>query len=89
MGVPAGAGHGGGAFTVEIVDCDFELNELDGARVDIDYDFFPEWNATILVRGLPRARQSAPSACTWTSTRAARPACTACGAAANRGDGWS
>jgi len=60
LGVPAGAGHGGGRFRVEIEDCDFELNALDGARVDIDYDFFPEWDAEITVRGC-RARANGGS----------------------------
>ncbi|MBI5361732.1 MAG: right-handed parallel beta-helix repeat-containing protein [Planctomycetes bacterium] len=55
LGVPAGAGHGGGFFDVRIQDSDFEANALDGVRVDIDYDFFPEWDATIEVRGC-RAR---------------------------------
>lgn len=51
LGVPLGAAHNGGHFDVSIEDCDFELNALDGARIDIDYDFFPEWSSTIVVRG--------------------------------------
>lgn len=60
LGVPTGAGHGGGRFEIAIEDCDFELNVLDGARLDIDYDFFPEWNAELVVRGC-RARSNGGS----------------------------
>lgn len=60
LGVPLGAGSGGGDFRVRIQDCDFEGNALEGLRVDIDYDFFPQWNADLLVRGC-RARANGAS----------------------------
>ncbi|MBK7877358.1 MAG: right-handed parallel beta-helix repeat-containing protein [Planctomycetes bacterium] len=55
LGAPAGAGTDGGSFDVRIQDCDFEANALDGVRIDIDYELFPQWNADIVVRGC-RAR---------------------------------
>lgn len=52
LGVPPAAGTGGGSFDVVIEDCDAQSNALDGVRIDIDYDFFPEWESRTIVRGL-------------------------------------
>lgn len=88
LGAPPGAGHGGGRFTIDVQDCDFESNELDGVRVDVDYEAFPEWSAAIAVRGC-RARANRAAGVHFdldsrASAIAHRIACSA-----NRGDGFA
>lgn len=83
LGVPVGTLGAPGTFTVDVVDCDFEVNALSGLRVDVDYEAFPTWSADISVRG-SRARGNGAagihydldSNCTATVHRAA---CTANG----------
>lgn len=55
LGAPLSGGTLGGRFVVDVVDCDFESNALDGLRVDVDYETQPLWSAEIAVRG-SRAR---------------------------------
>lgn len=55
LGAPLSGGTLGGRFVVDVVDCDFESNALDGVRVDVDYETQPLWSAEISVRG-SRAR---------------------------------
>lgn len=52
LGVPAGATAPGGRFTVQLEESDFLDNQLDGVRVDLDYETAPEWSARIVARGL-------------------------------------
>lgn len=87
LGAPAGGGPVGGTFTIDVTDCDFELNELDGARIDIDYEATPAWSSTIVVLGSrTRANGAAglhfdlDSTCTAIAHRLS--------ASANSGDGF-
>ena len=52
---PDPGGEPGGLFRISVVDCDFELNQLDGCRIDVDYETFAAWDSHIVVRG-SRAR---------------------------------
>lgn len=52
LGVPTGAVAPGGRFVVELEESDFLDNQLDGVRVDLDYETAPEWSARIVARGL-------------------------------------
>ncbi len=76
LGVPPAVGTGGGSFDVLIQDCDAQSNALDGVRIDIDYDFFPQWESRTIVRGL-RAHANGAAGCTSISIRAAVPSCIA------------
>lgn len=40
-----------GAFVVDVANCSFEVNGLDGLLVDQEHEFFPGFAATIAVRG--------------------------------------
>lgn len=51
LGAPAGGGSAGGRFVIDVSDCDFELNALDGARIDIDYEATPAWSSDIVTFG--------------------------------------
>lgn len=55
LGAPSTGGALGGDFEIEVVDCDFVGNALAGLRIDIDYETFPAWHSTLVIRGV-RAR---------------------------------
>lgn len=86
MAVPVGAGTGGGQFRVDIVDCNFELNGLSGARLDVDYETHPQWSSRLVVRGVrSRANGGGGIFCDLDSTSQALIA--RCVASANGEDG--
>lgn len=60
LAAPVGGGVVGGTFDVVVQDCDFTRNGLAGLGIDIEYEQFPLWRSSIVVRGV-RARANGTS----------------------------
>lgn len=86
LAVPPDAGTLGGEFRIEIVDCNFELNGLSGARLDIDYEAHPQWSSRMVVRGV-RARANGGSGLLCDLDSSAQLLLARCIASANAEDG--
>lgn len=86
LGTPPTAADIGGSFEVTIHDCDFELNGLDGARIDVDYEGFPAWTSHTLVRGV-RARANGGAGLHLDLDASATALVHRLSASANAGDG--
>lgn len=57
-----GAVPPGGDFSLELLDCAFELNGLAGLLLDIDYETNPDWNTSIQVVGCTARANRGPGA---------------------------